>query len=41
MDHVLSIGALEQLLEDNPYALLPQCCLTERPVELVMKGEPL
>ena len=31
VDHVLSIGALEQLLEDRPYALLPQCCLTERP----------
>ncbi len=30
-DHVLSIGALEQLLEDTPYSLLPQCCLTERP----------
>lgn len=31
VDHVLSIGALEQLIEDAPYALLPQCCLTERP----------
>lgn len=31
VDHVLSIGALEQLLEDSPWALLPQCCLTERP----------
>lgn len=50
-DHVLSIGALEQLLEDDPYALLPQCCLTERPdraasfllegqVVLVLDGSP-
>ncbi|MBQ7306307.1 MAG: spore germination protein, partial [Clostridia bacterium] len=31
VDQVLSIGALEQLLEDKPFALLPQCCLTERP----------
>ncbi len=31
VDQVLSIGALAQLLEDRPYALLPQCCLTERP----------
>lgn len=30
-DQVLSMGALEQMLEDHPYALLPQCCLTERP----------
>lgn len=29
--HVLSIGVLEQLLEDHPFALLPQTCLTERP----------
>ena len=29
-DHVLSIGALQQLMEDWPYALLPQCILTER-----------
>ncbi|MGN0777792.1 MAG: spore germination protein [Aristaeellaceae bacterium] len=51
VDHVLSIGALEQLLEDNPYALLPQCCLTERPdraasflqegqIVLVLDGAP-
>lgn len=31
VDHVMSIGALEQLLEDQPYALLPQCVMTERP----------
>lgn len=51
-DHVLSIGALEQMLEDQPYSLLPQCCLTERPdraasmllegqVALLLDGSPL
>ena len=51
VDQVLSIGALEQLLEDKPYALLPQCCLTERPdraasfllegqIVIVMDGSP-
>lgn len=30
-DHVLSIGEVEQLIEDRPWSLLPQCCLTERP----------
>ena len=51
-DHVLSIGALEQLLEDKPYSLLPQCCLTERPdrtasmllegqIALLLDGSPL
>ena len=51
VDQVLSIGALEQLLEDKPFALLPQCCLTERPdraasfllegqVVIVMDGAP-
>lgn len=30
-DHLLSIGALEQLIEDHPFSLLPQCLLTERP----------
>lgn len=50
-DQVLSIGALEQLLEDKPYALLPQFCLTERPdraasfllegqIVLLMDGSP-
>ncbi len=42
VDHVLSIGALEQLLEDRPYALLPQCCLTERPdraASFMMEGQ--
>lgn len=50
-DHVLSVGALQQLIEDRPFALLPQCCLTERPdraasfllegqVVLVMDGSP-
>ena len=51
-DHVLSIGALEQMLEDKPYSLLPQCCLTERPdraasmllegqIALLLDGSPL
>lgn len=51
-DHILSIGALEQLLEDQPFALLPQCCLTERPdrtasmllegqIALILDGSPL
>ena len=51
-DHVLSIGALEQMIEDKPYALLPQCCLTERPdrtasmllegqIALLLDGSPL
>lgn len=50
-DHVLSIGALQQLLEDRPFSLLPQCCLTERPdraasmmlegqIVLVLDGSP-
>lgn len=50
-DHVLSIGELEQLIEDRPWALLPQCCLTERPdraasfllegqVVVIMDGSP-
>ncbi|MCH5285980.1 MAG: spore germination protein [Christensenellaceae bacterium] len=51
-DHVLSIGALEQMLEDKPFSLLPQCCLTERPdrtasmllegqIALLLDGSPL
>lgn len=51
VDQVLSIGVLEQLMEDKPFALLPQCCLTERPdraasfllegqVVIVMDGAP-
>ena len=51
VDQVLSIGALEQMLEDKPWALLPQCCLTERPdraasfllegqIIIVMDGAP-
>lgn len=51
VDHVLSIGALEQLVEDRPMALLPQCILTERPdraasfllegqIVVVMDGAP-
>lgn len=41
-DHVLSIGALQQLLEDRPYALLPQCILTERPdraASMLLEGQ--
>ena len=51
IDHVLSIGELQQLVEDHPAAVLPQCCLTERPdraasfllegqVVLVLDGSP-
>lgn len=50
-DHVLSIGALQQLLEDRPFSLIPQCILTERPdraasmllegqIVLVLDGSP-
>ena len=42
VDHVLSIGALQQLIEDRPYALLPQCILTERPdraVSMLLEGQ--
>ncbi len=41
-DHVLSIGALQQLIEDRPYALLPQCILTERPdraASMLLEGQ--
>ena len=41
-DHVLSIGALQQLLEDKPFALLPQCILTERPdraASMLLEGQ--
>lgn len=31
VDYVSSIGMLEQLIEDNPYSLLPQVASTERP----------
>lgn len=43
-DHILSIGALEQLIEDHPYSLLPQCCLTERPdraASFLLEGQVL
>lgn len=42
LDHVLSIGALQQLIEDQPYALLPQCILTERPdraASMLLEGQ--
>lgn len=41
-DHVLSIGALQQLIEDRPFSLLPQCCLTERPdraASMLLEGQ--
>ena len=41
-DHVLSVGALQQLMEDRPYALLPQCILTERPdraASMLLEGQ--
>ena len=31
VDYVSSLGMLEQLLEDNPYSLMPQTMTTERP----------
>ena len=39
---VLSIGALAQLLEDHPFALLPQFVLTERPdraASMLLEGQ--
>ncbi|MBQ7849725.1 MAG: spore germination protein [Clostridia bacterium] len=50
-DHVMSIGALQQLIEDRPFSLLPQFVLTERPdraasmllegqIVLVLDGSP-
>lgn len=41
-DQVLSIGALEQLLEDRPFSLLPQFVLTERPdraASMLLEGQ--
>ena len=41
-DHVMSIGALQQLMEDRPFALLPQCILTERPdraASMLLEGQ--
>lgn len=41
-DYVMSIGALEQLMEDAPFSLLPQCLLTERPdraVSMLLEGQ--
>lgn len=31
IDYVSSLGVLEQLIEDRPFALMPQCLQTERP----------
>lgn len=41
-DHVLSIGALQQLIEDRPFSLIPQCVLTERPdraASMLLEGQ--
>lgn len=41
-DHVLSIGALQQLMEDRPFSLIPQCVLTERPdraASMLLEGQ--
>ena len=41
-DHVLSIGALQQLIEDRPFSLIPQCILTERPdraASMLLEGQ--
>ena len=42
IDNVFSMGSLEQLLEDDPYALLPQAVYTERPdraVSFLLEGQ--
>ena len=42
LDYVLSSGTLEQLIEDNPYAPLPQMVGTDRPdraVSFLMEGQ--
>lgn len=44
VDYVANLGVLEQLMEDSPYALLPQVCLTERPdraASFLMEGQVL
>ncbi len=44
VDHVGSMGALEQLIEDKPYSMLPQALYTERPdraVSFLMEGQVL
>lgn len=41
-DHVMSIGALQQLLEDRPFSLLPQFVMTERPdraASMLLEGQ--
>ena len=41
-DHVLSIGVLQQLMEDRPFSLIPQCILTERPdraASMLLEGQ--
>lgn len=44
VDHVLSLGMLEQLLEDRPFSVFPQCVTTERPdraVSFLTEGQVL
>lgn len=44
VDYVSSIGMLEQLIEDHPFALVPQCIATERPdraASFLLAGEVL
>ena len=42
VDYVSSLGMLEQLIEDDPFALLPQAAMTERPdraVSFLQEGQ--
>lgn len=44
VDYVSSLGMLEQLLEDNPFSLMPQTLMTERPdraVSFLSQGQVL
>ena len=44
VDYVSSLGMLEQLIEDDPWALLPQAAMTERPdraVSFLQEGQTL
>ncbi len=44
IDHVGSMGALEQLIEDRPFSMLPQSLYTERPdraVSFLLEGQVL
>ena len=42
IDHVLTVGELSQLIEDDPFAPLPQVVSTERPdraVSFLLEGQ--